>query len=130
MAFLQFADFLPLAFNQILSEMGSMHWRTDGQWSAPVIVMIPCGGYRPGLGPFHAQTFDSLAAHIPGVDVFMPSTASDAAGLLNAAFLSQRPTLFFYPKSCLNDPTQATSEGVETQFVPVVRAAECDRDAI
>ena len=118
-AFLQFADFLPLAFNQILSELGSMHWRTDGQWSTPVIVMIPCGGYRPGLGPFHAQTFDSLATHVPGVDVFMPSTASDAAGLLNAAFLSQRPTLFFYPKSCLNDPTQATSEGVETQFVPV-----------
>ena len=57
-AFLQFADFLPLAFNQIVSEMGSMHWRTDGQWSAPVIVMIACGGYRPGLGPFHAQTFE------------------------------------------------------------------------
>ena len=118
-AFLQFADFLPLAFNQIVSEMGSMHWRTDGQWSAPVIVMIACGGYRPGLGPFHAQTFESLAAHVPGVDVFMPSTASDAAGLLNAAFRSQRPTLLFYPKSCLNDPAAATAPDVESQFTPI-----------
>ena len=40
-AFLQFADFLPLAYNQIVSELGSMHWRTDGRWTAPVIVMVP-----------------------------------------------------------------------------------------
>lgn len=62
-AFLQFADFLPLAYNQIASELGTMHWRSDGQWHAPVIIMVPCGAYRPGLGPFHAQTFESLAAH-------------------------------------------------------------------
>lgn len=118
-AFLQFADFLPLAFNQIASEMGTIHWRSDGEWSAPVIVMVACGGYRPGLGPFHAQTFDSLIAHVPGVDVFVPSTASDAAGMLNAAFRSPRPTLFFYPKACLNDPAVGTTEDVASQFVPI-----------
>ena len=96
-AFLQFADFLPLAFNQIMSEMGSMFWRTAGDWQCPVIVMVACGGYRPGLGPFHSQTFEALASHVPGIDIFMPSTAADAAGLLNAAFESGRPTLFFYP---------------------------------
>ena len=52
-AFLQFADFLPLAFNQIASELGSMFWRTNGNMQAPVIIMVTCGGYRPGLGPFH-----------------------------------------------------------------------------
>jgi 2-oxoisovalerate dehydrogenase E1 component len=118
-AFIQFADFLPLAYNQIVSELGSMYWRTDGQWTAPVILMAACGGYRPGLGPFHAQTFESLVAHTPGIDVFMPSTAADAAGLLNAAFQSGRPTLFFYPKSCLNDPQQTTSADVARQFVPI-----------
>lgn len=117
--FLQFADFLPLAYNQIVSELGSMYWRTDGQWTAPVIIMAACGGYRPGLGPFHAQTFESIAAHTPGVDVFMPSNASDAAGLLNAAFKSGRPTIFFYPKSCLNDPAKTTSANVHEQFVPI-----------
>ncbi len=121
-AFLQFADFLPLAFNQIASELGSMYWRTDGAWACPVIVMIPCGGYRPGLGPFHAQSLESLAVHVPGIDVFMPSTAADAAGLLNAAFDSGRPTLLFYPKALLNDRGLATSADVRRQFVPIGRA--------
>ena len=86
---------------------------------APVIVMVACGGYRPGLGPFHADTHEALAAHMPGIDVFMPSTAGDAAGLLNAAFESGRPTIFFYPKSLLNDPEQTTPSDVERQFVPI-----------
>ncbi len=116
-ACIQFADFLPIAFNQIASELGSMHWRTDGGWQAPVIVMAPCGGYRPGLGPFHAQTFESVIAHVPGVDVFMPSTAADAAGLLNAAFAGGRPTVFLYPKVCLNDPALSTSSDVADQLV-------------
>ncbi|MCC5846127.1 MAG: beta-ketoacyl-ACP synthase 3 [Verrucomicrobia bacterium] len=121
-AFLQFADFLPLAFNQIASELGSMAWRTRGEWECPVILMITCGGYRPGLGPFHAQTFESVAAHTPGVDVMTPATAADAAGMLNAAFQSGRPTLFFYPKNVLNDMETATSRDIEKHFVPVGRA--------
>jgi len=116
-AFLQFADFLPIAYNQIISELGSMFWRTDGGWQAPVILMITCGGYRPGLGPFHASSYEALAVHCPGVDVYMPSSAGDAAGLLNAAFTSERPTLFFYPKNLLNDRTKATSEDVAKQLV-------------
>jgi 2-oxoisovalerate dehydrogenase E1 component len=98
-AFLQFSDFMPVAYNQIFSELACMYWRTDGSWQAPVILMVTCGGYRPGLGPFHASTMEALAAHTPGLDVFMPSTAADAAGLLNAAFESGRPTVFFYPKT-------------------------------
>ena len=117
-AFIQFADFLPLAFNQILSEMASTHWRTNGQWECPVILMVTCGGYRPGLGPFHSQTMDGFSAHIPGVDVVMPSSAADAAGLLNAAFESPRPTIFLYPKSCLNLESRSTSADVRVQFVP------------
>ena len=118
-AFLQFADFLPLAYNQIHSELASIYWRTAGGWQAPVIVMISCGGYRPGLGPFHAQSFEAVAAHTPGLDVFMPSTAADAAGMLNAAFESNRPTLFFYPKSCLYLPAEMTGRDVHRQFVPI-----------
>jgi len=84
-----------------------------------VIVMIACGGYRPGLGPYHAQTMESSIAHIPGLDVLMPSTAADAAGLLNAAFQSERPTVFLYPKSLLNNPEITTSADVDRQFVPI-----------
>ena len=118
-AFIQFADFLPLAFNQIISELGSMYWRTDGGWRCPVIIMAPCGGYRPGLGPFHAQTLESVMAHVPGIDVVMPSHAADAAGLLNAAFESTRPTIFLYPKTCLNDRGLTTSPDVVRHLVPL-----------
>ena len=121
-AFLQFADFLPIAYNQVFAELGSMYWRTDGGWQAPVILMVTCGGYRPGLGPFHASSMEGIAAHTPGVDVFMPSTAGDAAGLLNAAFESERPTIFFYPKNCLNDRSAATSRDVSRQLVPIGHA--------
>ncbi len=116
-AFLQFADFVPLALNQILSEMGSMYWRTDGAWQAPVILMVSCGGYKPGLGPFHAQTMEAILAHTPGIDVVMPSNAGDAAGLLNAAFASSRPTVFLYPKSNLNLSDRRTSGDVKEHFV-------------
>ena len=118
-AFLQFADFFAIAYNQIFAELGSMHWRTDGGWSAPVILMVSCGGFKPGLGPFHASSMESIAVHTPGIDVFLPATAGDAAGLLNAAFESKRPTVFFYPKSCLNDRSQATSRDVARQLVPI-----------
>jgi len=121
-AFMQFADFLPVAYNQILSEIGAMYWRTNGQWEAPVLVMSICGGYRPGLGPYHAQTMESICAHVPGVDVFMPSTAADAAGLLNAIAESGRPSVFLFPKSLINDRTNTTSADVEQQYVPIGKA--------
>ena len=121
-AFLQFADFLPIAYNQIFSELGSLYWRTNGSWRAPLIVMITCGAYRPGLGPFHANTFESVAAHTPGIDVMMPAYAGDAAGLLNAAFESERPTLFFYPKSLLNDRSRRTLQNVHQMLIPIGRA--------
>ncbi|MFO8043918.1 MAG: beta-ketoacyl-ACP synthase 3 [Alkalispirochaeta sp.] len=126
-AFLQFADFLPIAYNQIFAELGSMYWRTDGGWQVPVIVMVTAGGYRPGLGPFHASTLEALVAHTPGVDVYMPSDAGDAAGLLNAAFESERPTIFFYPKNQLNDRSRATSRDVAKQLVPPGRARFVNR---
>ncbi len=118
-AFMQFADFLPLAFNQLISELGSLYWRTAGDWEAPVIIMAICGGYRPGLGPFHAQSPESLIAHIPGIDVYEPATAADAAGMLNAAFAARRPAVFFYPKSLLNDRDRQTSPDVDRHWVPI-----------
>ena len=49
-AFMQFADFLPLAHNQIATELATIYWRTAGRWEAPVIVMAACGGVSPRTG--------------------------------------------------------------------------------
>ncbi|MEI6891999.1 MAG: beta-ketoacyl-ACP synthase 3 [Pontiella sp.] len=121
-AFMQFADFMPVAYSHILSEIGAMYWRTNGQWEAPVLIMAIAGGYRPGLGPYHAQTMESICAHVPGVDVFMPSTAADAAGLLNAIAEAGRPSIFLFPKSLINDRSTATSADIDQQYVPIGKA--------
>ena len=123
-AFIQFADFLPCAYNQISSELATMYWRTAGGWQAPVIVFAACGAFRPGLGPFHSQTNEGTFAHVPGLDVYMPSNASDAVGMINAAFKSNRPSLFLYPKKLLNNGSveDTTSADVEKQLVPVGKA--------
>jgi 2-oxoisovalerate dehydrogenase E1 component len=118
-AFIQFADFLPLGFNQLACELASLHWRTKGEWRAPMVVLASCGAFRPGLGPFHAGSAEALAAHVPGLDVALPSTAADAAGILNAAFRSQRPTVVLYPKALLNDTKRGGPADVADQFVPV-----------
>ncbi|MBU4459971.1 MAG: transketolase, partial [Verrucomicrobia bacterium] len=121
-AFLQFADFFPPAYNQIAAELATIHWRTNGQFETPVIVMAVTGGYRPGLGPYHAQSPEAAMAIVPGLDVVAPSTAADAAGLLMAAFESRRPTIFLYPKALLNERRLATSPDVGAQFAPIGRA--------
>ena len=126
-AFLQFADFLPVAFNQIHSELGSLWWRSAGTFECPLILMVASGGYRPGLGPFHAQTMEALVAHVPGLDVFNPSNADDAAGLLNAAFESGRPTVFFYPKAALNDRDRTTHAEPASRLIPPGRARHARR---
>ena len=121
-AFMQFADFLPVAYNHLLSEIGAMYWRTNGQWETPMTVIAIAGAYRPGLGPYHAQTLDGILAHIPGIDVVMPSTAADAAGLLNALARSPRPSVFLFPKSLINDRSRTTSEDVAAHYVPIGKA--------
>ncbi len=121
-ACLQFADFMPLAFNQIFCELGSIYWRSKGEWNAPLTILAPCGAYCKGLGPFHAQTPTTHIASIPGIDVFVPSNAGDAAGLLNAALKSGRPSVLFYPKSLINDRTRGTSNDVAKQIVPIGKA--------
>ncbi|MCC2625665.1 MAG: transketolase [Burkholderiales bacterium] len=123
-AFIQFADFMPVAYNQICSELATMYWRTAGGWQTPVIVFAASGAYRPGLGPFHSQTNEAAYAHIPGLDVYVPSNAADAAGMLNAAFKSGRPSIFLYPKKLLNNRsiTDTTTPDIDKQLIPIGRA--------
>ncbi|ODN43289.1 thiamine pyrophosphate-dependent enzyme [Piscirickettsia litoralis] len=123
-AFIQFIDFIGPAYNQIANELATMYWRSNGQLECPVIILVACGGYRPGLGPFHAQSNESIFAHLPGIDVYQPSNAGDAAGLLNTAFASKRPSIFFYPKKLLNRALkeEMTSSDIHRHIVPVGKA--------
>lgn len=115
--FIQFADFLPHAWSQLVCDAASFWWRSGGETACPLIVLAPCGGYRHGLGPFHSHSPEGSLAHIPGLNVFMPSTAPDAAGLLEAAFNSRTPTVLLYPNNLLHKPSHYAPSAVSEFFV-------------
>ncbi|HQB39966.1 MAG TPA: thiamine pyrophosphate-dependent enzyme, partial [Deltaproteobacteria bacterium] len=115
--FIQFADFLPHAWSQLVCDAASYWWRSGGDTTCPLIVMAPYGGYRHGLGPFHSHSPEGSLAHIPGLNVFVPSNAPDAAGLLNAAFLCSTPTVLLYPNNLLHDPSCHATADVAEFFV-------------
>jgi 2-oxoisovalerate dehydrogenase E1 component beta subunit len=94
---IQFADFIHPAFNQIVNEAAKMYYRTNGEWSVPMVIRAPYGGGISG-GLYHSQSVESFFAHVPGLKVVIPSSPADAKGLLKSAVRDPNPVLFFEPK--------------------------------
>ena len=93
---MQFADFVTVAFNQIVNNLAKMHYRW-GQ-NADVVVRMPTGG-GVGAGPFHSQSNEAWFTHVPGLKVVYPSNPTDAKGLLIAALSEPNPILYFEHKA-------------------------------
>ncbi len=89
----QFMDFTGLAMDQIANHAAKLRYMTGGMISVPLVMRAPiCGGV--GLGAQHSQSLEAWFAHVPGLKVVMPSTASDAKGLLKSAIRDPNPVLF------------------------------------
>ncbi len=95
---LQFVDFLTPGFNQLVSQVATLRWRSKGEWTCPMVLYAPYGAYLPGGGMWHSQSNDGWWAHIPGIGVAIPGTAEDAAGLFWSAFQYEDPSLILIPK--------------------------------
>ncbi len=93
----QFADFIHPAFNQIVNEAARFYYRSDGQWSVPLVIRAPYGGGIGG-GLYHSQSVEAFFAHVPGLKVVVPSNPYDAKGLLKSAVRDPNPVLFFERK--------------------------------
>ncbi|MGC8669384.1 MAG: alpha-ketoacid dehydrogenase subunit alpha/beta [Chthonomonadales bacterium] len=95
---IQFIDFISPGFNQLVTQVATASWRSNGEWQCPVTFIAPSGAYLPGGGPWHSQTNEGIWCHIPGLQVVVPSTPQDAAGLLWSVIHGKNPTLFLVPK--------------------------------
>jgi 2-oxoisovalerate dehydrogenase E1 component len=119
---LQFIDFIYPGFNQLVTNISTLRWRSFGNWKCPAVFYAPYGAYLPGGSLWHSQANESTLAHYPGLNIVIPSTPADAAGLLWTAMHCEDPVMFLIPKHLL----WAEHEYAETiQAVPLGRARQC-----
>jgi 2-oxoisovalerate dehydrogenase E1 component beta subunit len=100
---IQFADYIYPGFDQVVSELGRLRYRSGGDFFSPVTIRTPCGGGIRG-GQTHSQSPEAIFTHISGIKTVMPSNPYDAKGLLISSIESDDPVIFFEPKRIYNGP--------------------------
>jgi len=106
---IQFADYIYPGFDQIVSELAKLRYRSCGEFFSPVTIRAPCGGGIRG-GPTHSPTPQAIFTHVRGIKTVMPSNPYDAKGLLISAIESDDPVVFFEPKRIYNGPFDGDPE--------------------
>jgi len=117
---IQFSGFLPPAFDQLVSHASRIRWRTRGAWNAPLVIRTPYGAGVRAL-EHHEESLEGAYAHVPGLQVVVPSTPHDTKGLLHAAIRDPDPVLFMEPKHLYRSFREEIRE--EPYTVPIGEAA-------
>jgi pyruvate dehydrogenase E1 component beta subunit len=107
---IQFLDFIYPAFDQIVSELAKMRYRSGGQFPCHVVVRAPYGGGIKG-GLYHSQSTEAYFCHTAGLKVIVPSTPADAKGLLLTAVADEDPVIFLEPKRIYRSVTGEVPDG-------------------
>ena len=100
---IQFADYMYPAYDQITQEAARIRYRSNGDFTCPIVVRMPTGGGIFG-GQTHSQSPEALFTHVCGLKVVVPSNPYDAKGLLIAAIEDPDPVMFLEPKRLYNGP--------------------------
>jgi 2-oxoisovalerate dehydrogenase E1 component beta subunit len=100
---IQFADYMYPAYDQITQEAARIRYRSNGDFTCPIVVRMPTGGGIFG-GQTHSQSPEALFTHVCGLKVIVPSNPYDAKGLLIAAIEDPDPVMFLEPKRLYNGP--------------------------
>lgn len=117
---IQFSGFAYTAIDQLVNHAGRMRHRSQGRLACPMVLRSPCGaGIR--APEHHAESPESMFAHIPGIRVVYPSSPRRAYRLLLAAIRDPDPVVFLEPtrlyrlyKEAVEDDGQA--EPLDTCF--------------
>jgi 2-oxoisovalerate dehydrogenase E1 component beta subunit len=96
---IQFCDYIYNVID-LLKLCGNIHWSSAGEYHLPIVVMTPVGSGIHG-SMYHSHSFESMATHIQGWKIVMPSNAKDAYGLLLSAIAEPNPVLFMAPKALM-----------------------------
>ena len=100
---IQFADYMYPGYDQIVSEVARLRYRSNGEFTAPLVVRMPTGGGIFG-GQTHSQSPEALFVHVAGLKTVVPSNPYDAKGLLISAIEDNDPVIFLEPKRLYNGP--------------------------
>jgi 2-oxoisovalerate dehydrogenase E1 component beta subunit len=100
---IQFADYMYPAYDQIVSEAARLRYRSNGEFTCPLVIRMPTGGGIFG-GQTHSQSPEALFTHVAGLKTVVPSNPHDAKGLLIAAIEDPDPVIFLEPKRLYNGP--------------------------
>jgi 2-oxoisovalerate dehydrogenase E1 component beta subunit len=94
---IQFEGFIFPGFDQIVSQLAKLHYRSQGRIRVPVVIRVPYGG---GIGAVehHSESPESLFSHVAGLKVVSCSNPSDAYWMIQQAIRCDDPVLFFEPK--------------------------------
>jgi 2-oxoisovalerate dehydrogenase E1 component beta subunit len=94
---IQFADFIPPAFDQIVNEAAKFHYRSNGDWNCPITIRAPYG-VVPGGALYHSQSVEAWFCNTPGLKVAAPTFPADAKAMIKSAIRDPNPVLFFEHK--------------------------------
>lgn len=100
---IQFADYVYPGYDQIVSEAARIRYRSNNDFTVPMVVRMPTGGGIFG-GQTHSQSPEAIFAHVSGVKTVIPSNPYDAKGLLIASIEDPDPVIFLEPKRLYNGP--------------------------
>lgn len=97
---IQFRDYIHPAWQQLVDEIATQRWRSNGTFACPMVIRVAYGDYLGGAGAiWHSEAAVGPLAHYPGLRIVVPSLGSDAVGLMREAVLSGDPVVFLEPKS-------------------------------
>ncbi|NLG08835.1 MAG: alpha-ketoacid dehydrogenase subunit beta [Deinococcales bacterium] len=119
---IQFADYVYPGFDQLVSQVAKLRYRSGGQFTAPMVVRMPAGGGVKG-GHHHSQSPEAHFAHTAGLKVVFPSTPKDTQGLLRAAIRDDDPVVFLEPKRLYRAVKEELDDDPDFAL-PIGKAAE------